>query len=38
MDENGMISCILDFEFVTKDLRAMEVAICLSEVLCEAIR
>lgn len=35
MDENGMISCILDFEFVTKDLRAMEVAICLSEVLCE---
>lgn len=35
MDEEGMISRILDFEFVTKDLRAMEIAICLSEVLSE---
>ena len=35
MDEEGMITRILDFEFVTKDLRAMEVAICLSEVLYE---
>ena len=29
------ISAILDFEFVTQDLRAMEVAICLSELLHE---
>ncbi|AMC09234.1 phosphotransferase enzyme family protein [Turicibacter sp. H121] len=35
MDEAGMISRILDFEFVTKDLRAMEIAICLSEILSE---
>lgn len=35
MDDNGMISRILDFEFVTKDLRSMEFAICLSEVLYE---
>lgn len=35
MDEDGMILRILDFEFVTKDLRAMEIAICLSEVLSE---
>lgn len=35
MDEEGMISRILDFEFVTKDLRAMEIAICLSEILYE---
>lgn len=35
MNDQGMISCILDFEFVTKDLRAMEIAICLSEILYE---
>lgn len=35
MDDEGMISRILDFEFVTKDLRAMEIAICLSEILYE---
>ena len=35
MDDKGKISAILDFEFVTQDLRAMEVAICLSELLHE---
>ncbi len=35
MDEDGMISRVLDFEFVTIDLRAMEIEICLSEVLSE---
>ena len=30
-DENNNISAILDFEFVAKDLRAMDLAICLSE-------
>ena len=35
MDDEGKISAILDFEFVTQDLRAMEVAICLSELLHE---
>lgn len=35
MDDVGMPCAILDFEFVTWDLRAMEVAICLSELLQE---
>ena len=35
MDEKGKITTILDFEFVTYDLRVMEVAICLSELLHE---
>lgn len=35
MDDLGMPCAILDFEFVTWDLRAMEVAICLSELLQE---
>lgn len=30
-DENNNISAVLDFEFVAKDLRAMDLAICLSE-------
>ncbi|MDQ0232566.1 phosphotransferase [Metabacillus malikii] len=29
--KNGHINTILDFEFATNDLRAMEVAVCLSE-------
>lgn len=30
-DENNNISAVLDFEFVARDLRAMDLAICLSE-------
>lgn len=30
-DENNNISAVLDFEFSAKDLRAMDLAICLSE-------
>lgn len=30
-DENNKISAVLDFEFVAKDLRTMDLAICLSE-------
>lgn len=30
-DNNKNISAVLDFEFVAKDLRAMDLAICLSE-------
>ncbi len=35
MNKEGKITTILDFEFVTYDLRVMEVAICLSELLQE---
>jgi len=31
--EDGEITAILDFEFVTRDLRAMEPAVCLSDML-----
>lgn len=31
--QNGTIEAILDFEFVTYDLRAMEVAVCISEII-----
>lgn len=30
-DENNKISAVLDFEFVARDLRVMDLAICLSE-------
>ncbi|KKI91973.1 hypothetical protein WQ54_11815 [Bacillus sp. SA1-12] len=30
---NGKINAILDFEFVTNDLRVMEAAVCLSEIM-----
>ncbi|MFJ5760252.1 phosphotransferase [Neobacillus sp. NPDC093182] len=31
VDEDGMVSAVLDFEFVTNDLRVMELAVCLSD-------
>ncbi|OAS83203.1 MULTISPECIES: phosphotransferase [Metabacillus] len=31
--QNGTIEAILDFEFVTYDLRVMEVAVCISEII-----
>lgn len=31
LEDNNNISAVLDFEFVAKDLRAMDLAICLSE-------
>jgi homoserine kinase type II len=31
VNEDGMVSAILDFEFVTNDLRVMELAVCLSD-------
>jgi homoserine kinase type II len=31
VNEEGIISAVLDFEFVTKDLRVMEMAVCLSD-------
>jgi homoserine kinase type II len=31
IDEDGMVSAALDFEFVTNDLRVMELAVCLSD-------
>lgn len=33
VNSSGKISAILDFEFATLDLRAMEVAVCLSEII-----
>ncbi len=32
-DAEGMISTVLDFEFITKDLRVMELAVCLSDLI-----
>ncbi len=32
-DEEGNITAILDFEFVTEDLRVMELCVCLSEII-----
>jgi len=32
-DTEGNISAILDFEFVTEDLRVMELCVCLSEII-----
>ncbi len=32
-DEEGSITAILDFEFVTEDLRVMELCVCLSEII-----
>ncbi|MBY0147492.1 phosphotransferase [Neobacillus niacini] len=31
VNEEGIVSAVLDFEFVTKDLRVMEMAVCLSD-------
>lgn len=31
VNEDGIISAVLDFEFVTNDLRVMELAVCLSD-------
>lgn len=31
VNEDGMVSAVLDFEFVTNDLRVMELAVCLSD-------
>ncbi len=32
-DEDGNITALLDFEFVTRDLRVMELSVCLSEII-----
>ena len=32
-DKGGNISAVLDFEFVTEDLRVMELCVCLSEII-----
>ncbi|MDQ1002963.1 homoserine kinase type II [Neobacillus niacini] len=31
VNKDGMVSAVLDFEFVTNDLRVMELAVCLSD-------
>jgi homoserine kinase type II len=31
VNNDGMVSAVLDFEFVTNDLRVMELAVCLSD-------
>lgn len=31
VDDDGTVSAVLDFEFVTNDLRVMELAVCLSD-------
>ncbi|MCM3690781.1 phosphotransferase [Neobacillus niacini] len=31
VNEDGVVSAVLDFEFVTNDLRVMELAVCLSD-------
>ncbi|MFS0777778.1 phosphotransferase [Neobacillus sp. 3P2-tot-E-2] len=31
VNEDGIVSAVLDFEFVTNDLRVMELAVCLSD-------
>lgn len=36
-DEAGNISAVLDFEFVARDLRAMDLGICLSGIVCYLI-
>ncbi|WP_167056389.1 phosphotransferase [Paenibacillus aceris] len=33
VDEEGRVTAVLDFEFVTKDLRVMEIAVCLSDLI-----
>ncbi|WP_284645529.1 phosphotransferase [Paenibacillus silviterrae] len=33
MDSEDRIAAVLDFEFVTRDLRAMELAVCLSDLI-----
>lgn len=33
VDAEGMISAVLDFEFITRDLRVMELAVCLSDLI-----
>lgn len=33
IDAEGMISAVLDFEFITRDLRVMELAVCLSDLI-----
>lgn len=33
VDEDGQITAILDFEFVTLDVRVMELAVCLSDLI-----
>ncbi len=36
-DSNGNINAVLDFEFITWDLRAMECAVCISDLLCSML-
>lgn len=31
VDQDGFVSAVLDFEFITNDLRVMELAVCLSD-------
>ncbi|RTE07084.1 phosphotransferase [Paenibacillus whitsoniae] len=33
IDEEGQLAAILDFEFVTRDVRVMELAVCLSDLI-----
>lgn len=37
VDEQGQITSVLDFEFVTRDLRVMELAVCLSDLIDPAL-
>ncbi|MFD0698289.1 phosphotransferase [Paenibacillus sp. GCM10027628] len=37
VNEEGRISAILDFEFVTEDVRVMELAVCLSDLIDPAL-
>ena len=36
-DSKGNINAVLDFEFITWDLRAMECAVCISDLLCSML-
>lgn len=37
VDEQGQITSVLDFEFITRDLRVMEMAVCLSDLIDPAL-
>lgn len=37
VDDDGQIAAILDFEFVTLDVRVMEIAVCLSDLIDPAL-
>ncbi|MBD0380261.1 phosphotransferase [Paenibacillus sedimenti] len=37
IDEDGRIAAVLDFEFVTEDVRVMELAVCLSDLIDPAL-